>query len=374
MSSLKTGARLVLTDQTDQILQIEDGIKFLNTKDNGIAFIKKLLANRAGKVAKSYKYQWDETALPARRETVTMLIGDGTVTVSNSAAYHVGDILKVESEVMRVTALTNATTLTVTRGYAGTAAAAHTAKTMFNLGYAAVENSTGPDSMTTTSSRLYNYVEQFEDAVELSDLQIATLTTDGNPLDRQLERITFSFWKRFANAAMKGVRYEDTSLNIHLMGGLDQFVTTNVTSVGGALSITNLDDNIYNQVIAGGNPDTIVCHPYQKRKLDALDNNLIRTGKRDGVAGGGRAMTWQSGILDHDLDIIVDHTVGTDELYILDSSTMAIIPLDHNGIDGRLSIVDATAKGQSGVKKLLRAYYTLEVETESANGKLTTLT
>jgi hypothetical protein len=61
-------------------------------------------------------------------------------------------------------------------------------------------------------------------------------------------------------------------------------------------------------------------------------------------------------------------------MYSIDMSTLALIPLHNNGIDGRLSVVDATLPGQSGKKKLLRSYYTLEMVTEAANGKLTTLT
>lgn len=372
---LKTGARLSGTETTDQILQIEQGINFLNTQDNGIKFIKRLIANRGDKVAKSYKYQWDETALPVRRETVTLADGSGTaLTVANSAAYHVGDVLKIEAELVRVTVLVNATTLTIVRAYGGTTGAAHAAKLAFNLGYIAAENSTGPAAITTTANRLYNYIQQTEEAVELSDLAIATETTDGNPMNSQLERLTLSYWKRMANSILKGVRYEDTSLNQRLMGGIDFFLTTNITSVGGALTIAAIDAMLYSQVIAGGNPGLLVMHPYQKQKLDALDANKQYLQKSEHVGGNLVTQSWQSGVLDHMLDVMVDHTLDTTELYSLDMSTLALIPLHNNGIDGRLSVVEATLPGQSGRKKLLRSYYTLEMVTEAANGKLTTLT
>lgn len=372
---LKTGARLSGTEQTDQILQIESGIKYLNTQDNGIKFIKRLIANRGSEVAKSWKYNWDETALPVRREVMTFASGvDTGPTVANSAAYHVGDILKIESELVRVTALANATTLTVTRAYGGTTGVAHAAKLAFNLGYFAAENSTGPAAITTTAARLYNLVQQVEEAVELSDLAIATETTDGNPLNAQLERLTLSYWKRMANSIFKGVRYNDTSLNLNVMGGIDFYLATNVTNVAGALTISAIDTLIYNEVIAGGNPGIMVMHPYQKQKLDALDANKQYLGKSEHTGGNLITQTWQTGVLDHTLDVMVDHTLDTSELYVLDMSTMALIPLHNNGVDGRLSVVEATLPGQSGTKKLLRSYYTFKMQTEAANGKLTGLT
>lgn len=370
-----TGPRLSFDDSTDEILQIEEGIKYLNTADNGIRFMRKLINNRGGKVAKSHTYYWDETALPARRETITLADAVGTtVTVANSKAYRVGDLLKCESEVMRVTALASATTLTVTRAYAGTTGAAHAAKVMFNLGYAAVENSTGPQAVSTTVDRLYNYVQQFEDAVELSDIEIATLSSEsGNPLNAQLERLTLSFWKRFAQAVLKGVRYNDTTNKFKVMGGIDQFLSTNVATGAGALAISTIDNQLLNIINAGGNPDTIVLNPYQKQKLDALDVNKQLLGKKEHTGGNLVTQTWQSGIMDHSLDVVVDHTLPNDELYIFDSSTISVIPLSNNGVDGRLSVVDASLPGQSGTKKLLRAYYTTEVVTEAANAKISGL-
>lgn len=367
-----TGARSTFTDQADHIVQVEDGIKFLNPRSNGIKFVKKLLANRGGEVAKSYKYNWDETLIPINRETVTLADGSGTtLTVANAYAYQVGDLLKIESEVVRVTAIASSTTLTIVRGYAGTTGAAHSSKVALNLGTAVAENSTGVASLSTNSERLYNYVQQFESAVELSDMEIAELSSEmGNPLNKQLERVTLAFWKRFANSVFYGVRYEDTSNGFHTMGGVNQFLSTNATSVGGALTIAGIDAEILQIVQAGGEPDTIVVSPYQKQKLDALDSSLVRTGKRDTVGGNPQTMTWQSGILDYTLDVVVDHTILDSELYILDTSKMSIIPLSNNGVDGRLSVVDATQPGQSGKKKLLRGYYTFKLETETGVSKL----
>lgn len=378
LPDIVSGNRTTFSDQDDHILDIENGIKFLNPKDNGIKFVKRLIANRGSTVAKSFKHEWNETALPVRKETVTLADGSGTtLTVANAYGYQVNDLIQIESEVVRVTAIASATTLTIVRGYAGTSGAAHSSKTAYNLGSAAPENADAPAGTTLSADRLYNYVQTFDRAVDLSTDEIAQMSAEmGNPMNAQLERITLFFWKLFAQAAFYGTRYEDSTNKIHVMGGVNTFLTTNVTNTAGALTVAGIDALILSIINAGGNPDVIVVSPTQKQKLDGLDVSVVRTGKRssDKVGGSGIVQTWQSGVLDYELDIIVDHTIKTDELYILDTSYIELVPLVNNGINGRLSVADASTPGKDGRKKVLRAKYTLVFKLQGGMGKLYGLT
>lgn len=371
-----SGNRTTFDDQDDHILDIERGIKFLNPRDNGIKFVRKLIANRGSNVAKSFKHEWNETALPTRKETVTLANNTVTsMTVADAYGYQVGDLVRIEDEVVRVTALASATSLTIVRGYAGTTAAAHTSKVAYNLGSAAAENATAPAGQTLSSDRMYNYVQTFDRSVDMSNDEIAQLSAEmGNPFNAQLERITLYFWKLFAQAAFYGIRYEDSTNKIHVMGGIASWITTNATNVGGALTLSAIDAEILAMVNAGGTPDVMVMSPTQKQKLDALDSSLVRIGKRERLGGSQNVQTWQSGVLDNTLDIIVDHTIKTDELYILDSSMIELVPLVNNGINGRLSVADATTPGQDGKKKVLRAKYTLVFRLEAGMARLYGLT
>ena len=197
LPDITTGNRTTFADQDDHILDIERGIKFLNPKDNGIKFVKRLIANRGEDVAKSFKHEWNETALPVRKETSTLAAtGTTSLTVANAYGYQVGDLLQVNSEIVRVTALADATTLTITRGYAGTTAAIQTAQVFYNLGSAAAENAAAPAGTALSSDRLYNYVQTFDRSVDLSKDEIAQMSAEmGNPFNVQLERITLYFWK-----------------------------------------------------------------------------------------------------------------------------------------------------------------------------------
>lgn len=375
MSTWVSGARDTYADQSDHQFLVEDGVKYLNPKENGIRWVKMLLERTAQSkhVATSLKYQWLETAIAASKETVASIVLNATsITVANAYIYMVGDILRCENEFYRVTAITNGTTIAVTSGYAGSTSAAHTSKVLYNLGKASVENATPGNGFTDTADRKYNYVQTFEMPVEMSADEIAEKSYEsGNPFDAKFERQTLAFMKRMANAIIRGTRYEDTTNKLRLAGGLDYFLATNLTNVAGALSITNLDAGILASVQAGGQPSRLVMSPARKQKLDALDTNKVYATKAQLATGGNPIVSqWQSGVLETPLEVVVDFTIPDDTIYIIDDSTIEIIPLVSNGVNGRLSVVDATQPGQDGKKSALRGKYTFKFEREAANVKL----
>jgi hypothetical protein len=365
------GAKTYFSDSNDHILDLKNGLDFLDAGNSAIALLKRIGTN--GFTTKSVKHEWTETALATREETITQLIGDVTWTVADAYVYQVNELIKCESEIVRVTAIASATTLTVTRGYAGTAAAAHTAKTAYTVGSADPENASAPAGISDSASRLYNYVQTFTRGVQMSNDEIAQWSTEGNALNGQLERRFIEINRQLARALFYGVRYEDTTNKIHVMGGLKQFVTTNVTNVAGALTLSSIDTQILNIVNAGGDPKVIVMSPKQKQKIDALDAALVRIGKRDGgmngnstTGGNPTVQTWQSGILSHTLDLIVDQSILNDELWILDTDYIRIGSLSNNGVVGNFHIEDATTPGLDGMQKVIRGKYTTEIRQQKA--------
>lgn len=372
---IKTGVRQTTDLTTDHVLYIEDGIKLLNPKHNGIKFIQDLMSNSEGDNGKvdSSTFRWRETALVTRKETVT--IADGTttaVTVVNSAAYPVGTDLVVENEHMQVTAHTNGTTLAVQRGYLGTTAVAHAAKTMYNLGYSGEEDGSGPDAISTGALEFYNYIQTFEQTQAMSWREIAEKSSEiGSIWDRQLERLTLSFWKLFAQAMFKGRRYLDSSSgkNRYYTGGIDYFLSTFVYNVGGAaLTISMIDLTfILPMVLVGADPDTMVCSPMMSYKLATLDANLRRYLGKAEMAGGLPAMpSWKSPLLDRELDLIIDHTPANDELYIGDRSMLGLKTLVNNGYDGRFRVVEDAKGTRNGKRAVLRCDKGLIVHLEAS--------
>lgn len=367
------GNRTTFSDADGHILDLKDGLAYLKPLHDGIGLLKKI--GMSGFVAKSTKHQWNEVALATRAEVVTLATTTATaVDVADAYIYQINDLIRIEAEVVRVTALADADTLTIVRGYAGTSAAVHTAQTAVHLGSADPENSAAPAGRSDNQVGLFNYVQTFTTSVDLSADEIMTANVEGNPMVGNVKRRMIEWYQRFAQAVIYGVRYEDSSNKIHTMGGLKYFITTNPTSVAGALTLAAIDAEIKQIVDAGGDPKVIVMGTKQKQKLDALDASLVRLGKKERIGGNPDVQTWQSGILTHTVDVMVDPSFLDDELYILDTDYIKIGYLAGNGKSGALAVVDATTPGQDGEKKVMRGKYTMEVLNSKAHSYLYGLT
>ena len=369
------GAKTTFSDSADHILDLRDGLDFLDAGNSAIALLKRLGTN--GFTAKAVKHEWTEVELAVRSETITIDDSATALDVNDAYQYQVNELLKIENEVVRVTAIADSNTLTVVRGFGDTDAAAHTSKTMYSIGSADPENSEAPAGIADNGSRLYNYIQTLTRGVELSNDEIASLSTGGNPLTGQVARRFIEINRQLAKAVLYGTRYEDTGNKIHSMGGLTHFVTTNVTNVGGALTVAAIDAKILQIVEAGGDPKLMALSPRQKQKLDALDASLVRIGKKDDqshTGGNPNVLTWQSGILGHPIDIIVDQSVNNDELWLLDTDYVDIGHLSNNGVNGAFHVEDATTPGQDGQQKVIRGKYTLRVRQQKAHARLYGLT
>lgn len=375
--AFQSGARTTYENTNDHKESLKDGLNFLNPRKDGVAFLKRL--GMSGFTVNNTKTEWTEVELAPRSEIVSLNTSATTLTVGDAYQYQVNDLLKIEDEILRVTAIASGTTLTVVRGYGDTSdpGSNYTSVTMRNLGSADPENSEAPASITDAPSKLYNYVQTFTRAVELSNDEIARASTEGNPLTGNIKRRYIELVRQLSTSIFYQQRYEDTSNKLRSMGGLDFFLSTNVTDVSGALTIAAIDAEIKAIVDAGGTPSVIVVNTTQKQKLDALDADLVRTGKKDAgskTGGNPRVMTWQSGILDYELDIVVDHSINQDELWILSEDMIEVGYLSGNGVNGAFSIEDATTPGQDGKHKVIRGKYTMRVMQEKAHAKLYGLT
>lgn len=356
----------------DHILDLSDGMDYLNNRSDGIALLKRIGTN--GFTYANNKHEWTETALATRRETITI---DGSATslaVANANQYQINNLIRCESEVMRVTAIADSTHLTVTRGYAGTSAAAHTSKIAFSMGAADPEGANAPAGINDDGDRLYNYNQNFTRAVSLTNDEIATMSTEGNPMPAQLERRFIEINRELFTACVYGVRYLDSSNELTAMGGLKHFVTTNVSNVGGALTIAAIDAQILAVVLAGGDPKVMSMSPYQKQKLDALDASKQMLGKQEHTGGNLITNNWQSGIMDHPIDIVVDMTFLTDELWILDTDYIEIGHKSHNGINGAWHVENSTPNGADREDRVIRGKYSMRVKQQKAHAYLYGLT
>lgn len=369
------GARDTFDTQADYLLPLEDSLNVLKDRGDWKSLLKLI---GIGKPVHDYKHTWFERNETLSKETITLADGSGTaVTVADTAAYKVGDILAVEAERMRVTARTNATTLAVTRAYAGTTGAAHSAKVMYNLGLSESDGADAPEARSVVRTPIYNYVQTFAETAELPIQVIMANLAGGNPMTQEIADMTQVFWRRLFQAVLLGVRYEDTSGEKRQMGGVEHYVT-NVTAVGGAVTKAVINAAILAALESdqGGNIDDLVILTslYQASKINDLDASKVQVDYSDKTTGNQDIQFYKPGLGISPLRIVADVSVPRDKLYILNTRDMQLRPQVGNGESGRAALYEAKTPGKAHQKKVIRGLYTFEVKSQATNRILSGLT
>lgn len=170
--------------------------------------------------------------------------GLGTNSDSSGAlAFVKGDLLLVESntgqgEILQVSAdPTVDTTLAVTRGVAGsTAAAIPTGTYLTKIGNAFGEGTAAPTATYKNPTKHKNYCQIFKTSYEITKTAIKTRIRTGDPLKNDKKRKMFAHSRDMELAFLFGRAYETTASNgkpLRFTGGLNNFITTNRTAFSG---------------------------------------------------------------------------------------------------------------------------------------------
>lgn len=268
------------------------------------------------------KTEWlDETILVPKgtvAEALDNVETDLTLAAGNVNIFGVGDIIKVDSEVMRVTAVAgDGITLTITRGWAATTAAAHNINsTVIGLGKALPEGSDPETARSTDRTARYNVTEIFgPEKVEVSETEqvIRKYGLRGTTeFDHQAANRTKEMAIHMEQAILYGVRYEDNTTKTRSMGGFTYYITTNVDSSTTTLTDTALLDNLQLAWAAGGNPRVVLVGAKQKRTISAFDSTDIQLTRGD----NGRGQIVDSFLSDFgQVSILLDRWVRDSDLF-----------------------------------------------------------
>lgn len=210
------------------------------------AFFKKLKKVHKTKNPLNYWYNTDELYKYVTTNGTTTAAGT-TLTVATPGGDRVnpGTLLKVQrtGEVMRVSAVGSATSLTVVRGVGGTSGAATvTGEDILILGSAHLEGTTSGSGISSEpGTAIYNVCQTFRQPVDLSARDLVIDVYGGDEKTRLIR-----------DAKMKMMGDIETSLltsnarstsDPTIMGGLEYFATDNAVNVGGALTEQVLIDS-----------------------------------------------------------------------------------------------------------------------------------
>jgi hypothetical protein len=217
---------------------------------NGRAPLFALSARMKKEATDDPQFHWWEEVKDIQRINLNEVLtgnSDTTLTVAdddgfgNAFQFKPGDLLMFDlddasftNEIVKVTSVTDATTIVVTREYAGTTAAGTTADGtgMLKVGSAYEEGSGAPSSVTSNPQKYTNYTQIFKTPYEVTETAKNTYFRTGDPIKNDQIRKMFThssdieqafFWGKADEITGSGGQPERT------MAGLRSMISSNVT-------------------------------------------------------------------------------------------------------------------------------------------------
>jgi hypothetical protein len=309
------------------------------------------------------KYEWLEDTMSARTTTLAeeAAAAETEIDVTDGSIFKEGDIVKVESELMYVSSVST-NTITVTRGFAGTTDATHA--TALSIALATIARLEGADydtGHTTALTNPTNYTQIISEAVKVTGSEAVNTKYGVN------DTMAYHLAKLMGGSNGVGEKFRAGKLPILLqqtfyhgrdavgsastpraMGGFEEFVTTNVTDLSSAkLQRAHIEDAFQACYLAGGDPDTIVCNAWLRRKLTSFYEGLITT-TRSETRGGSRIDTVMTDF--GEMEIMFDRWCPTDRLYIVETPKVGWIT------NRAFQVYDRPSTGDYTVKEVLGEY------------------
>ena len=168
--------------------------------------------------------------------------GVTTLTVDDASFFQEGDLIKIVStgEIVRVVTPSSSTTATVTRGYAGASAASIADNAyVLNLRAAQMEGDVAPEAIATQKASKSNYTQIFRTPVHITGTNMAVNHYGGDEEKYQVRKAGAAHARALEEAFLHGRKKEDTSTGskpIRLLGGVDEYLSTNQLDAGGSLT------------------------------------------------------------------------------------------------------------------------------------------
>lgn len=318
-------------------------------------------------------HQWFEDEIFGDESKVNgaKLVTDTTVVVIDVEPFRAGQVVKIADELLYVSAINTGTkTLTVTRGYAGTIAAAIADQVKIEVQF--VEGTEGADARAArykARTPQSNYTQIFDDSIEISGTAEAVTQygiSDLYEYEKQKKQIELAL--SLEKALINGIGYQNGQ--VRQMKGVRSFIQANVFD-GGAAGVDGNKINDALQAIyekggfASGGNFKVMVPAKQKRAISALDVNKITISQSENSRGQ---------VVDHfvsdfgQFEIVLNNNLDAKELLIVDTNRLAVRPLV-----GREFFHKYMGEKGDSTTGILVGEYTLEFRQEKAHARIKNL-
>lgn len=337
-----------------------------------------------------YKMGWLDMRVDATSSdtTAAALAAATTVSVTDGSKFRAGMTVSPEGsdEVLLVTAVSG-NDLTVTRGFGGTTAAdiaSGTELTIDSVGRE--ENSLAQNDGIFQPDPVENFFQTMDTAVEFSRRALATIQFGNtNDLAFQVSERIRQLAIQMDRALVRGRKATATigGETVTYTGGLRYYLDQAgaiKTDAAGALDLDKINAINAEIVSRGGTANTIAVGIKQARVLSALvAANYNSQRLQEWTADEGSLMMLPSDLplVGNVNRIVVDTNLADDELVIMDSSMVSVVPMASGNAEanGAWRTVDATQNGQDGQRTRIIGDFAMEIrQSKTHMGRLYGLT
>lgn len=240
-------------------------------------------------------FYWMEEDVPLPRATSNEALDTSETVVDvltgDAVKFAVGDAVRIDDEIMLVTDIDTVNeNLTVTRGALGSTAATHvTASEIIGLGTVLAEGDIG-NANFQGRDKYSNYTQIFSKKLTVSRTE-QSIPKYGvpNELNKQMRNAMLHCNVGIEQAALYGIKYENTGNRIRSTGGLNSFITTNVDSSSSWLTVNAIQALQQSAYDNGGMFDFITARPAHFQALNnVMGNERVQTVTIDDARRGRR--------------------------------------------------------------------------------------
>ncbi len=287
------GAFGAFTDINNNALDVSSTLDMLDTTE--VPFLSAVGKDSLHAQCVALKHEWMTGMMRSLDTAIASASSlDGTtnpatfsVTSGTGASIAVGDILKIESELLRVTAVAT-DAITVARGFGGSTLAAHAGSTpVAIIGQAWLTDSDPGASRVTTLGRDYNHVQAYNASVTVTSTEeaIEKYVRQGT-LSSQLQDNMKIMWQNWERALLFGRKVEPTATQAGAMDGVLVKIG-NTYSYAGAPLTEDLLVKAQQDVWTAGGPQHLDAYlgAFQKRAVSRLLDPMRQTSRTDNTAG-----------------------------------------------------------------------------------------
>jgi hypothetical protein len=328
----------------DLHINIEDQI--VKYPDPRRELLKRLNGKNFKSEVKSHKYEWTTRDNRPIKTTLALPMNGTTSTqinVVDPGVLNKDDIFRDANGVQFVVESVSGGVVVNFRKLSGTQTALAGGAEVTVIGGATPQGADADNMVSTGTSDMYNYVSNFEDVVELSDMENEAMIRGEETSAQLIARKQMELSEKLQNSLIAGIRTQDSARKVTTMGGIkymiDTYASANKIDFGGDIWATDatvegkLDDAF--DIVAAKAFDKPVMYVGAKfmRKFKFIQDDTVKTEIREKTRGVGVVKTYQSHLFgDIDVVLIQERAGLMDDLVIIaDESLMGYKPYRNLG-------------------------------------------